>query len=186
MDATLDVIAQEGWAGASTNKISALAKVSRGAQTHHFPTKSSLLLAALDRMTWLYEANVRGRMMSLPPSDRTLRSLLSILWDGFLDDRFNHSALEALVAARTEPDLRDAVADLDNRAIHAMRAIAADITSPIAPLEAMQDAVEMSVYYFRGLVVQRGLHNDQKYREQLFDAWCNMVEHSLSNRSSAV
>ena len=63
MDATLDVIVEEGWAGASTPKISKLAAVSRGAQTHHFPTKSALFLAAIDRIAKAYEAQVLERVV---------------------------------------------------------------------------------------------------------------------------
>ena len=47
MDATLSVILRDGWSGASTLKICDEAQVSNGAQTHHFPKKNDLLIAAL-------------------------------------------------------------------------------------------------------------------------------------------
>ena len=50
LKATLEVVVEEGWGQASTQRICARAGVSRGAQTHHFPTKTDLLLAAISEI----------------------------------------------------------------------------------------------------------------------------------------
>lgn len=180
MEATLDVLAREGWSGASTPKICKQAKVSRGAQTHHFPTKSSLLLAAIDWVAKAYQAKVLERMSDLEPRQRSLRAVLAVFWETFLDDRFLYSATEALVAARTDPDLREAVADLDKQAIASMRALAVQVSDPSVSLDRMEDVFELSLYYFRGIAVQRGVHADEGYRQHLFEIWCDMVESSLA------
>jgi AcrR family transcriptional regulator len=58
LEATLDLIAEEGWAQTSTLKICHRAGVSRGAQTHHFPTKDSLLIAAVREIVIRYQAEL--------------------------------------------------------------------------------------------------------------------------------
>ena len=179
MDATLDVIVKSGWAGATTPKICQSASVSRGAQTHHFPTKSALFLSAIERVTAAYEIQLIEQVNALDADQRSLRAVLSIFWETFIDDRFLHSSVEAIVAARTDPDLRKTVLDLDIKAIATMRSLAAYIIDSSASLDQLQDVLELSLYYFRGTALQRGVHSDEQYRQRLFEMWCDMAERSL-------
>ena len=47
LDATVDCLVEHGWAGTTTTVVAARAGVSRGAQLHHYPTKSALVIAAV-------------------------------------------------------------------------------------------------------------------------------------------
>jgi AcrR family transcriptional regulator len=179
LDATLAVIAQEGWAGASTPKICKQAKVSRGAQTHHFPTKDSLLLAAMDRLTRQYLELIHQRMANLGDNQRPLRAFLEVMWESMLDEHYLPSAIEAMVAARTDPELRKPAADLDNEVVDSIRRLAADISASQGSVDRVRDAVELSLYLFRGLVLQRGIHDEDKYRGRLFEVWCDLIEKAL-------
>ena len=179
LDATLDVIRREGWARASTPKICEQAGVSRGAQTHHYPTKTALLMAAIDKVSREYEAEIQRRMAELDPDQRTLRAVLEVVWESCLDDRFMQSSIEAMVAGRTDPELRGPISALDNEAITSLRSLVDQIEVPAAPAELLQDTIELSLYLFRGIVVQRGMHDDEKYQRRLFDVWCGLVESAL-------
>ena len=179
LDATLAVIVQEGWAGASTPKVCKLAKVSRGAQTHHFPTKTSLFMAAIDRVARQYEGLVQKRMSDLGDEQKPLRAILEVIWESMLDDDYLYSVMEALVAARTDPELRGPISDLDHEAIISMRSMAPDIAVSPESVERVADAIELSIYMFRGMVVQRGIHDDEKYKGRLFEVWCDFIESAL-------
>ncbi|WP_185906475.1 TetR/AcrR family transcriptional regulator [Marinobacter sp. NP-6] len=50
LTAAISLLQEKGYAGFRINEVAEKAQVSRGAQTHHFPTKESLLLAALDQV----------------------------------------------------------------------------------------------------------------------------------------
>ncbi|MEO1057940.1 MAG: TetR family transcriptional regulator [Actinomycetota bacterium] len=180
LDATLDVIADEGWAAATSARISEVAGVSRGAQTHHYPTKASLLLAALDLLTERFESEVRARFTALPAEDRTLRQLLDLLWTAYLDDRHNFSVLEALIAARTDPELGTGVAELDDRAVATLRSLATEVTDAAAPESDIADAIESAIVFYRGLIVQRGLHANPDHLEQLARSWRESASRSLT------
>src|SRR5436190_18849808 len=47
LDATIDCLVEEGYAGTTTTRIVERAGVSRGAQVHHFPTKAELVAEAV-------------------------------------------------------------------------------------------------------------------------------------------
>src|SRR3954470_8436930 len=67
LDATIEALARDGYAGMSTNDIVRRAGVSRGALVHHYPTKATLAVAALDR--WLGDRLVdfESAFSCLPP-----------------------------------------------------------------------------------------------------------------------
>ena len=49
LDATIACLHEVGYAATSTTLVSERAGVSRGAQTHHYPTKTQLVVAAITR-----------------------------------------------------------------------------------------------------------------------------------------
>ncbi len=179
LDATLSVILEEGWAGASTIKICKKAQVSRGAQTHHFPTKTSLFVAAIEELARQSEAHILESMAKIEGEDRTLEEMLNLLWEAMLDDRHLQTAMEAMIAARTDPELRPLIADLDARAVASMRSLAESLNVPGESIARVKDAVELSIYLFRSLVVERGMHDDAKFKGHLFEAWRDLVERAF-------
>src|SRR5258708_2172997 len=50
LEATIDCLAEKGWAAATVAVVAQRAGVSRGAAQHHFPTREDLITAALDYM----------------------------------------------------------------------------------------------------------------------------------------
>lgn len=180
MDATLTVILDQGWAGASTPKICRQARVSRGAQTHHFPTKISLFMAAIEELARQSEAHILQSIAETQSADRSLRDILRLIWEAMLSDQYMQTAMEAMVAARTDPELRGLMADLDAKSIMSMRSVAATLAYTEESVERIKDAIELSIYLFRGIVVERGLHDDEKFRGHLFEVWCDLVEKALA------
>ena len=50
LDATIECLLEEGYAGTTTRRVAELAGVSQGAQTHHFPYRVDLVAAAIERL----------------------------------------------------------------------------------------------------------------------------------------
>ncbi|MCE7997534.1 MAG: TetR/AcrR family transcriptional regulator [Rhodobiaceae bacterium] len=181
LQATLDVILEEGWVGASTLKVCQKAGVSRGAQTHHYPTKNQLFMAAIDQIAREYEASIEQSMATLPPERKTLRAVLEIIWQSCLDDRFLQCSVEAMVVARTDDNLQKPIADLDIEAVAAMRDLADQLSDAGPQTDRIRDCIEMSIYMFRGMVIERGMHRDPKYKEHLFEVWCEVLQNGLNS-----
>src|SRR6516165_7474076 len=76
LEAAVSELMDKGYAGFRVDKVAIAANVSRGAQTHHFPTKESLVLGALQK---LYEASTessRKLIDGLKPGDDVLDALI--------------------------------------------------------------------------------------------------------------
>ncbi|MDJ0978564.1 MAG: TetR/AcrR family transcriptional regulator [Erythrobacter sp.] len=183
LEATLDLIAAMGWANASTAAICERAGVSRGAQTHHFPAKTDLLIAAIKRNTSRFDEEFEQRT-GLDGSPRLpLDEYLDLLWQGSQQPGFLECWIEALVAARTDPDLRERVADIDARAIGAMKEQSARTDAAVTPDSDLYDLIELTIYLLRGMALQRGVHASEANQKRLFELWSALVRNHLDQNN---
>jgi AcrR family transcriptional regulator len=114
LDATVDRLTHDGYAGMSTNDIVRRAGVSRGALVHHYPTKAHLAVAALDR--WLENRLVEfeAEFTAVPPAQRDTALAIDVLWRMFQGPTFA-AWLELTTAARTDLGLRNLLAPVNDR-----------------------------------------------------------------------
>lgn len=176
LEATLDLIAKKGWAQTSTQKICKRAGVSRGAQTHHFPTKDSLLIAAVREIVARYQRELDTVSEESDDRDQSLETLFDFLWDACFEGNLLKCWMEVMVAARTDDTLRSAVRETDAVAIDAMRALGDNARPQTrSKQDSAADLVELTIYLLRGMVVQSGVHPDHKARRRLFEIWKRMV-----------
>ena len=176
LEATLDLIAEEGWAQTSTQKICKRAGVSRGAQTHHFPTKDSLLIAAVREIVARYQAELDAVSDRNLAEAKGLEDLFNFLWEACFEGNLLNCWMEVMVAARTDEALRPAVRETDTTAIGAMRSLGERCVSDTASMKHnAADLTELTVYLLRGMVVQNGVHQGKDNRKRLFSLWKQLV-----------
>lgn len=111
LEATTRCLVERGYSRTSTNDIIRIAGVSRGALLHHFASKAELLGAAVDHVVTRCEVEFRESFAALPVAERTLERAVDQLWDLFRGPSFD-AALELLVAARTDRELRVVLQDV--------------------------------------------------------------------------
>ncbi len=109
-DAVITCLDRYGYAETTISRVTETAGVSRGALTHHFPTKEDLMVAATDR---LLGRTARARLPSAReghPSREDeggdLEADFLWLWDRLANTKEGRVLLEILVAARTDRALR--------------------------------------------------------------------------------
>ncbi len=176
LEATLDLIAEEGWAQASMLRICQRAGVSRGAQTHHFPTKDSLLVAAVREIVLRYQTELNTASEDDSEQSRSLEKLFDFLWDACFQGNLLKCWMEVMVAARTDESLRLTVSETDSAALVAMRSLGSECHSQGHPSQQFAaDLTELTVYLLRGMVIQDGVHHDIKEKERLFKIWKGLV-----------
>lgn len=178
LEATVELLVERGWSGTSTTLVSKRAGVSRGAQLHHFPTKSDLVLAAVEHLS-----EVRGRELDeasgrLPGGRRRTRAVLEMLADHFTSPVFT-AALELWVAARTDPDLLAAVAPLERtigREIHrrTVELLGVDESEPGA-----RELVQATLDLVRGLGLANTISDDTARRKRILDEWARTLDARL-------
>lgn len=179
LEATLQVIAEEGWAQASTQKICKRAGVSRGAQTHHFPTKNSLLLAAVREIITRYQSDMDAALDETSDDRLTLSEFFDFLWDACFEGDLLVCWLDAMNAARTDAILREEVCDTDRKSLAAIGELGLSTMrhdeNPPAWSARADEVIELTVYLLRGFVLQDGVHQNAAKRRKLFDLWKQLI-----------
>lgn len=105
MRATIDCLVEYGYAGTTTRLVADRAQVSRGAQTHHFPTKRDLVAAAIEHLFDEHAREFAAAFEQVPAEQRTLDRAVDALW-GIVSGPSYAAVLEVVVAARTDDELR--------------------------------------------------------------------------------
>ena len=116
LDATIACVLDLGYARTTTVEIARRAGLSRGAQLHHFPTKAELVTAAVEHLFLRRHEEFRNAFATLPAEADRASAGIDLLWSMVSGPTF-YAWLELAVAARTDPELRDQVAELSERFI---------------------------------------------------------------------
>jgi AcrR family transcriptional regulator len=114
LDATLECLAELGYARTTTTEIAERGGVSRGAQLHHFPTKAELVTEAVEHLFERRDEEFRDAFARLPADADRPRAAVDLLWSMVAGPTF-HAWLELVVAARTDEQLRPKVTALTAR-----------------------------------------------------------------------
>jgi AcrR family transcriptional regulator len=112
LDATIACIIEGGYARATTVNVVKQAQVSRGALLHHFPTRATLVAEAIGHLAGERLNMLKREARRMVPQHGGTGSALDLLWGSFSGDLFQ-AALELWVAARTDPDLRQALVPVE-------------------------------------------------------------------------
>lgn len=170
LEATVDCLVDHGWSGTTTTVVAARAGVSRGAQVHHYPTKAALVLAAVEHLTERRAEGLRAEAAALPPSPDRLDRVVDMLAAAFTGPLYL-AALEVWVAARTEPDLREALVPLEARVGREMHRLTVDLLGADERRPGVREAVQATLDLLRGLGVASLLSDDSTRRRTLLAAW---------------
>lgn len=113
MDAAIDVLVNDGIAGATTVRIQNRAGVSRGRMLHHFRDRESLLVAAVQHLALARFDALRSEESELEGEER-IREAIEVLWASYNGPLF-WAAVELWIAARHDQALSDALLPEERR-----------------------------------------------------------------------
>lgn len=152
LDATIECLAELGYGAMSTNDVVRRARVSRGALSHHFPTKADLVRAAAQRLLEERAAQFRARFDAIPPERRTPAEALTVLWS-FYDSPGGTALIELTVAARHQPELEGALAPMIDRIADLTRDVFGEYFPQLARLPYVEQALRAIHGLFAGLAL---------------------------------
>lgn len=170
LDATVDSLVERGWSGTTTTAVAQRAGVSRGAQLHHYPTKTALVIAAVEHLTQRRAAELRAEADALPGGAKRPDRVLDMLVASFTGPLFV-AALELWVAARTDKELRDALVPLEARIGREMHRLTVELLGVDERKPGVREAVQATLDLLRGLGVANLLSDDSARRRSLLTAW---------------
>jgi AcrR family transcriptional regulator len=170
LDATVDSLVELGWAGTTTTVIAERAGVSRGAQLHHYPTKATLVMAAVEHLADRRAAEIRAEAASLPAGAPRVDRVIDMLAAAFTGPLYA-AALEVWVAARTDPELRVALVPVEARVGREMHRLTVELLGADERRAGVRESVQATLDLMRGLGVADLLSDDAARRATLLREW---------------
>ena len=183
LDAVIECLDRHGYAETSIARIQERAGVSRGALTHHFPSKEALMVETAERL--LRPVTTPRRRTDAGAADARSRADaveadILWMWEKMVDTREGRALLEILVASRTDAALKNRIAGhfLDwNSRIN--RALAAGYSAFPAGAEAQEEIWTLCRVFLRGLNTQSPFEPDREARRRLVRRFARMIAHCL-------
>ena len=170
LDAAVDCLVERGWAGTTTTLVADRARVSRGAQLHHYRTKSALLIAAVEHLAERRSAELRAEAAGLPPDGDRLEATIDLLASLFTGPLFA-AAIEVWVAARTDAALRSALVPVEARFGREVHRLTVELLGAHESRPGVREAVQTTLDLMRGLGVASLLTDDSARRTRLLADW---------------
>jgi AcrR family transcriptional regulator len=155
LDATVESLIEVGYAGTTIRRVTELAGVSQGAQSHHFPHRVDLVTSAFERLAEQRVERYRERARELPGDRETrLRALLDLLWEDFSSPVFT-VAVKLWVAAAEDEELRERLVPVEKR-IHAnMARLSAEVAGEMGAEAGFDRKLAVAMNTVAGLALTR-------------------------------
>ena len=178
LDATIESLIEVGYPRTTTVEVGERAELSRGAQLHHFPSRADLLVAAIehlaDERSKEFEAELSAR---LEKGDDPIDAMVDMLWATFSGPLY-WAVVELMVAARTDPELLERFETFE-------RSLGGRIYRAFKQLTGRGDrqakiAVEMTLYFMRGLAMERIFRENDAHYDALIERWKKSLRTMLS------
>ena len=169
LEATVECIAELGYAGTSTTEVARRAGLSRGAQLHHFGTKAELVTAAIDHLHQRLLGEFRTAMASLPAGADAMATSIDVMWELYSSPAIV-AWMELSLAARTDEDLRSRMAALDRRFMAGAREAFAEVFPAEAAGDEFSDAPLFTFALLDGLALRRLVVRDDDEVTAVLDA----------------
>ncbi|MFX0579942.1 TetR/AcrR family transcriptional regulator [Nocardia nepalensis] len=180
LEATIDCLAEMGWAAATVSVVAERAGVSRGAAQHHFPTREDLITAALEYMFYTRDQQARHEVVAAMDNgvDRT-EAVVAGLVESYTSPLFK-AALQVWTHAAADPALRERIVPLEakfGRMSHrrAVQALGVDDSDPVA-----HHLVQATLDLARGLGLADVLTDDSARRKQIVAQWAATLHTALN------
>jgi AcrR family transcriptional regulator len=180
LDATIACLVDVGYAATTTTLIAERAGVSRGAQMHHYKTKTELVAAAVEHLGAGIGQQLEDRAARRRRGDADrLSAAVDILWEGFTTPLFT-AWLELAVAARSDAELRAQLIRTGPRVERAVRTVLGTVFGDEAAAEpGYEQAVEMTFELMCGMALGRsygpgprtGSGTRREHEQRRLDAW---------------
>jgi AcrR family transcriptional regulator len=172
LDAAFTVLQQRGYVGFRVAEVAKIAGVSKGAQLHHFPTKESLVVAAIEHVfaRALTQAQQRAEAAAGQSRD-PLSAIIDDSSEFFFGDYFA-IALDVVMAAAKDDRIRERIFAIsrDHR-LPVERAWHEVLTGAGLPDDLAEDGLWLTISIVRGLAVRRLWQKDPERNRRLLRLW---------------
>lgn len=169
LEVTIESLLDVGYAGTTTRRVTELAGVSQGAQTHHFPHRVDLVASAFEQLAAQRLKRFKEHAAELPDDRATrLRALLDLVWEDFASPLFT-VAVKLWVAAADDEQLRERLVPVEKRINAGIVAGAREVAGELATDPSFDRMLAVAMNTAAGLALVRAF--DPAARPGRGDAW---------------
>lgn len=129
IDATVDSLVERGFARTTTTSIVRDARVSLGAMSHHFPSKTELMTATVAHLLERRQAEFRERATAVGDDVDRVEKVIDLLWSAFSGPTFV-AWVELWVGGRRDPELAPAVLHMQEQFMKTSRELFLELFPP--------------------------------------------------------
>jgi AcrR family transcriptional regulator len=171
LDATVSVLIEYGFAGTTTARVVEAAGVTKGAQLHHFPSKESLVVAAIDHLARQRAQTAIGTIADARSTPDPAVAVLDLLWEAHQGPMFV-ATLELWVAARTNPVLLQEIKRVEPLVNDTLAAAVAQVLPDGTQQKKLRNAVYTAMDALRGVMVLSPVDDDATITRRRWNRAC--------------
>lgn len=177
--AVIECLDRHGYAETSINRIQERAGISRGALTHHFPSKEELMVVTAERLLrpTLVPRRREPHALDTPAGrNATVEADIVWMWEKLVDTMEGRALLEILIASRTDLSLKRRISQTF---VRWNAAINDSLVANYLPLgmseEEQRDIWTICRVFLRGLNTQSQFEPDSEARRALVRGFARMI-----------
>lgn len=170
LDATVECLVERGFAATTVAEIQERTGLARGTLLHHFPTKVDLLVAAMSHVATRRAERFVAEVERLPASQDRLDAVVDLAWRDLNSPTF-FAALELWVAARTDPELREALVPVERELFRVIHESLRAVVGAQASDRRTATLVEFTIDVLTGISMSTILTGNPGGRDLLIGRW---------------
>ena len=171
LSASIDLLAENGYAGFSASRVARRAGISRGAQEHYFPKKNDLIAAATQHAMREAVEHARSLARTATEAADPVAKFLTDSEHFFFRSVFR-AMIEIMIAARSDRALARIVNPIVLDARQVLNGIWIETLGGVGyPRDNAQLFIELTHYLFRGVFLVANWLPYQIDRAEIFEVW---------------
>jgi len=175
LDAAVRLLGERGYAGLRTTDVAEAAGVSKGALTHHFPSKDALVQAVIEHVFECAAEQARRRAHRPMSVDQAIRALIADGQEFFFSELFL-IALDLAIQGRTQASVENAFTKISAAARLPVEAHWREaLVASGVPAALADDLLWLTLSIVRGVAIRRLWQQDAPRFRRLFNLWREMV-----------
>ena len=171
LDATVSVLIEYGFAGTTTARVVEAAGVTKGAQLHHFPSKESLVVAAIDHLARQRAQTAIDTVADARSTPDPAVAVLDLLWEAHQGPMFV-ATVELWVAARTNAVLLQEIKRVEPLVNDTLAAAVAQVLPDGTQQKKLRNAVYTAMDALRGVMVLSPVDDDATITRRRWNRAC--------------
>jgi AcrR family transcriptional regulator len=178
LSASIECMAELGWAGTTVALVAERAGVSRGAAQHHFPTRVDLVAGMVGHMSDVRQAEIEAVSGSLRTGKRRTEAVLNTLVELYNGPLFR-AALHLWVAAAADETLKDRIGPLEAQLGRQAHRMAVDLLRADEAASGARELIQATLDMARGLGLAALLSDDTARRSRVLRQWARTLDQVL-------